>query len=456
MSEIILPYHEKQAEMFSFKTRFLVGDTGRQFGKSVGLGGFLCEETHRVGDGMNNTAYYIGPKYTHCEDAFNKFLAWSEDPENTIKEIMDKPKYSKPYELRFKTRNKIIFRSGENPDALPGGTLAALGIDESGLIKDEVFNISIRPALMRHEARAAFVGTPGWSKWYQDRYKLALAGDPDYTVCNFSTYDNPYLNPEEVTKAINEMMAYSPELVRQQFYGEFVTLGGLFGDLSPILIPFSQANMVYTPGHYYSMGVDPAEVNDDTDIHVFDCTTGTSVETRTIHGGGKWAEKEEAIVDLNQKWGYCPIKADGSNQSSFFERLREDHGLDIDIIRIHRGNKPNLVNNLSSYIARKQVFIPIGSPQVDAEGIMEQCGSFATKILESGHIRYGAKGGAKDDKVMAYALAVMPYIDFVKPDADRAAREIENSQEIKHAQLIHGSRLNYSSPISGGTDSRGY
>ena len=94
---------------------------------------------------------------------------------------------------------EIWFRSADNPDSLRSEGIDVLWVDEGGQIKEEAWNLALRPALMDKKGIGIFTGTPKGKNWY---FQLWTRGQdkeqPDYQSWSFSSLTNPYIDPAEV------------------------------------------------------------------------------------------------------------------------------------------------------------------------------------------------------------------------------------------------------------------
>lgn len=137
--------------------------------------------------------------------------------------------------IRFRTLDggtaSAVFRSGEDPESLRGGTKAGLWIDEASIQKEEVFLVSL--PVLRHRGKLGKVTmtfTPkGRHHWtYGVFYERDQAGEwklkKDRTLVQAHTLTNPF-NPAEYYSSIRGN--YTQALAEQELGGEFIELVGL-------------------------------------------------------------------------------------------------------------------------------------------------------------------------------------------------------------------------------------
>jgi hypothetical protein len=127
-------------------------------------------------------------------------------------------------------KTRVIFGSATHPNSLESATAKAAWLDEAG--QDE-FRLGSWEALLRrlalNQGRALLTTTPynlGWLK--QQVYDRWRAGDPDYTVIQFPSVENPAFPVAEDERAKRTLPAWK----YQMFYrGEFSRPAGLiYGD----------------------------------------------------------------------------------------------------------------------------------------------------------------------------------------------------------------------------------
>lgn len=113
---------------------------------------------------------------------------------------------------------EAILRSADKPDRLRGPNCAWAWIDEAALCPPGTWEIVL--GRVREEGGSIWLtSTPrGKSNWL---YALASKG---LSIHRASTADNPFL-PKEFVQSILE--SYDSEFLRQEFYGEFISLEGL-------------------------------------------------------------------------------------------------------------------------------------------------------------------------------------------------------------------------------------
>ena len=135
------------------------------------------------------------------------------------------------------------FRSADKPENIEGFGYALIILNEAGIIlkNRRLWEESIRPMILDHKADVIIGGTPK-GKWVKSDeihlfYELFQRGNPrkdlqgaeqstaekrnnsNWKSFNFSTYDNPILDPKEIDELAGDI---SPALRDQEIYGKFI------------------------------------------------------------------------------------------------------------------------------------------------------------------------------------------------------------------------------------------
>jgi hypothetical protein len=134
-------------------------------------------------------------------------------------------------------KSRIVFRSAESPEGLESFTALSAVCDEFG---QQRVTVGAWEAVLRrlstNRGRALIATTPYCLGWlYQQVYKRAVGGDPDYAVVSFPSIDNPAFSAEEYERARATLPAWKFEM----FYnGRFSRPAGLiYGDYEDSYAP---------------------------------------------------------------------------------------------------------------------------------------------------------------------------------------------------------------------------
>lgn len=197
--------------------RFRIIDAGRQWGKSVLTRRILLQWA------IDKPGIYwlVSPTYVQ-----GKMIHWDkfqqEIPQTWIKSVNHSE-----LSITLKNGSKITLKSAENPDRLRGATLHGLVVDEIASIRnwDYLWEQALRATLSIYQAPVLFVSTP---KGFNHFYKLYLRGQDatqeDYKSWQFTSYDNPHMQNDEVEKAKRTM---SEDAFAQEYLADFRKATGL-------------------------------------------------------------------------------------------------------------------------------------------------------------------------------------------------------------------------------------
>lgn len=213
--------HRGQAKAWRARERFVFVIAGTQSGKTSFVPLWLDREIREKGQGdyLAVTASYDMFKLKFLPEMRRYFvgmLGWSEDKSDRVFWQTVKPGIF----------NRIILRSASSEGGLESATIKAAVLDECG---QDDFRITAWEAVQRRlslsRGRALGTTTPynlGWLK--QQVYDRWRGGDPDYSVVQFRSIDNPAFPRAEYDRA----KATLPDWKFQMFYnGQFSRPAGL-------------------------------------------------------------------------------------------------------------------------------------------------------------------------------------------------------------------------------------
>jgi len=122
------------------------------------------------------------------------------------------------------TGGKIWFGTADRPESLEAGQYRAAWLDEAGQMKYMAW-VAIQARLGMKEGRALLTTTPYGLNWlYHEFYLHWKKGDPNYTVINFTSIDNPYYPAREFERAKRDL---SERLFDMRYKGQFRKMEGL-------------------------------------------------------------------------------------------------------------------------------------------------------------------------------------------------------------------------------------
>lgn len=206
--------HDAQRAFHTNPARFRVCSFGRQAGKSTAA---LNEIMFRAWQNPNTVTWFISPTYDQAKVQYRRLVGmlWP------IRDVMVKKNQS---ELRIKLINQsdVVFRSGENFEALRGSTLNGVVIDEVREQHPDLWPMVIRPMLATTGGWAAFISTPnGFDQFYDLAEEAKENATGEWAFLTAPSYANPLITQHEI-----EMMRASmtEAQFRQEVLAEFVDL----------------------------------------------------------------------------------------------------------------------------------------------------------------------------------------------------------------------------------------
>jgi len=229
--------HPGQTEVFNDLARYKVVAAGRRFGKSFLAAVTLFVEGSKVTkirtDGLEvdlllEKVYYVAPTFTQ-----GKEIIWP-----VLKELgqgIIEQSYENEASIRLVNGRTIHIKGADRPDSLRGTGLSYVVMDEYAFMKEEVWEMIIRPQLARTEGGALFIGTPDGKNHFHDIYQYALHDETgQWKAWHFMSVQNPHLPAAEIEEMRNSMSA---ERFRQEAEASFESGGGVLmtADMFPIL-----------------------------------------------------------------------------------------------------------------------------------------------------------------------------------------------------------------------------
>ena len=221
-----LIYTRQQNEIFwklAPEDKFIVVTKGRRFGATQGGMQFVIEEAL---DGKANL--------------------WGDTINSNIDRYFER--YGKPLLVKggipfnFNSQQKkltfpfsdgyIDFRSADRPENWEGFGYHNIILNEAGIIlkNDYLYTNAVLPMLIDHsDSRLFALGVPkgkqtktGTEHKFYTLYRNALAQKKGYKLLSYTSYDNRFLNAEDVASLETEIRDMNPIMVMQEIYGHFV------------------------------------------------------------------------------------------------------------------------------------------------------------------------------------------------------------------------------------------
>lgn len=210
-----------QREVWDSPSRFKLLCSGRRFGKT-----YLCiaRLITWAAAKPNSLNWYVTANYRMA-----KQIAWRQLKTMVPPDICVKRNET---ELLVELSNGSIIslKGADNADSLRGVSLSSLVIDEAAYVKQEAWEMVLRPALSDQGGPAWFITTPAGLNWFHDLWEQAQDQD-DWNTYSYTTIQGGNVPAEEVEAAQRTL---DERTFRQEYLASFETLSGRvypdFGD----------------------------------------------------------------------------------------------------------------------------------------------------------------------------------------------------------------------------------
>jgi len=359
--------HINQKPILESQARFNVLMCGRRFGKSE-----LCLIKIVKTACFGQNLAYITPTYKLAKVFFNK-----------LGNALPYPKNQSDLKIDFPNGGSVEFFTGERLDNLRGRKFHGVIIDEAAFISDleNGWLNSIRPTLTDYKGWAMFLSTPRGQNYFFSLFNKG--GEKDWASFKYSTYDNPYIDRDEIEDAKRQL----PAVVFEQEYmaNPMENAANPFGNehIRNCIRPMSNREPVV-------FGIDLAKSYDYTVIIGLDSEGNTAFFSRFQKD---WNSTKQEILNLPKK----PIIIDSTGVGDpIFEDLQRA-GLIINGLKFTQNSKQQLMVGLQTAIQTGRIGYPTGL-------IVNELEVFEYQYTASG-VKYSAPSGFHDDCVMALALA---------------------------------------------------
>ena len=226
MNNIKLRYTEPQNRVFFEQpedARFIIVTKGRRFGATKGAMNACIEwaiEGQAVlwGDTINSNIDRYFERYAKPE---------------LIKSGIQFTFNSQQKKLTFPFSDGFIdFRSADRPENWEGFGYHKIILNEAGIIlkDDYLYTNAVLPMMMDFSGSRLFaMGVPkgkkkrdGKEHKFYTLWRYAQEKRKGYVNMQFSSYDNPLLDPQDIAELEEEIRSMNPVMVRQEIHGDFV------------------------------------------------------------------------------------------------------------------------------------------------------------------------------------------------------------------------------------------
>lgn len=219
MEAIIL--HQGQKQIVEDTHRFRVVNCGRRWGKTT----LAVEEIKARGWFIGGNIVYIAPTYQQARDIAWKSLKGSL---NSVAKSINESRLEiniQSSDNAIKDEANILLRGWESIETLRGQSFDFIVIDEIAMMRNfwEHWQEVVRPTLTDTKGDVLFISTPKGFNHFYDLYQLET-DDIDFKSFHFTSYDNPFLDKEEIDSAQKQM---TPDRFSQEYMADFRKAEGL-------------------------------------------------------------------------------------------------------------------------------------------------------------------------------------------------------------------------------------
>jgi hypothetical protein len=407
--------HPGQRQVIDSQARFRVLRAGRRWGKTR-LAAHLA--IRAALDKPNQMVWWVSNSDKNVRRGYRNVLA------QLPPEFLAKPAPSEGANdriLTFSNGSKMEFytagSAGRTSDAdaspLTGEGVDFLIIDEAALITEMVWYQHLRPTLADTKGDAIIISTPRGRNWFWKLWQLGQQPGNDYESFHFSSYDNPYVEDNEIDDAKKTL----PSLVfEQEYLARFVANAA-----SIFVLPDSQiVDTLSTPKGWVVMGVDLAKKEDFTVV-----TAANAADRRPCYYDRfnelSWPTQQQIIRNIHAEIASYPdvehitIAIDSTGLGDVVYDELDEAGYDV--VPINFGSykqKELMVRQLAADIEHRHAFVL--DDQVD------EFESYEYEITENGRYKFEAAMG-HDDKVSARLVENWVLENEAPPDVRLVAGE---------------------------------
>jgi phage terminase large subunit len=204
---------DPQREVWDADGRFRLLCAGRRMGKT-----HLCiaRLITWAASKPNSLNWYVTANYRMA-----KQIAWRQLKNMVPPEICVK-RNETDLMVELANGSIISLKGADNADSLRGVSLSSLVVDEAAYVKQEAWEMVLRPALSDQGGPAWFITTPAGLNWFYDLWEQAQDLD-DWSTHSYTTIEGGNVPPEEVEAARRTL---DSRTFKQEYLASFETLSG--------------------------------------------------------------------------------------------------------------------------------------------------------------------------------------------------------------------------------------
>ena len=193
--------------------RFKLLCSGRRFGKTyLCISRLVAWAIERPGT-LN---WYVTQNYKSAKQIAWRQLKIMVPPEMFVK------KNESELSVELTNGSVIALKGADNADSLRGVSLSSLIVDEAAYVKQEAWEMVLRPALSDQGGPAWFITTPAGLNWFHDLWEAA-EDQPDWSTHSYTTIQGGNVPAEEIEAARRTL---DERTFKQEYLASFETLTG--------------------------------------------------------------------------------------------------------------------------------------------------------------------------------------------------------------------------------------
>jgi len=204
---------EPQKVVYDAPERFKLLCSGRRFGKT-----YLCiaRLINWAIEKPGSLCWYVTANYRMA-----KQIAWRQLRAMIPPEVF-LSKNEAELTVELKNGSILALKGSDNPDSLRGVSLSALVVDEAAYVRQEAWEMVLRPALSDQGGPAWFITTPAGLNWFHDLWEQANL-ETDWCTFSYTTIEGGNVPEQEIQAAKRTL---DERTFRQEYLASFETLSG--------------------------------------------------------------------------------------------------------------------------------------------------------------------------------------------------------------------------------------
>jgi hypothetical protein len=296
----------------------------------------------------------------------------------------------------------LLLRSaGDDGKHLRGhGALHAVVVDEAGFMPDATVQEAITPLLADSGGRLVLASTPTVRGGLLHRlFERGMNdGDPRVKSFHFRSLDNPHLDHDFVR-------AQRSEITAEQWAVEYE---GKFTDANESVFRWHDVAACTTesadvlPSTTVVIGFDPAKARDGSAVVAVTCS---KIPRQVVHlddlSGRDYTAQVAEVARLARQFGRTKVMIDATGGGAVLVDMLRAAKVWVEPIIFTANQKAELVMSLALALEKREVLFP------PDRRLLDELRWFRASRTATGHVRYEAPAGGRDDFVCALALALL-------------------------------------------------